>query len=213
MTSAHELAALNNQAFRDLYLASGGRIFAVDADSYDRPEAASTFHLRELSLEPCIQHPFAIYNRWRSRMVGPDIILMPESQRHAQGQRAYATALAEKLQAPGLVEKIGHAVATGPDLALVAAEWAALARVVGGRSLRQATDADLPRVLRWLQAVERVKNAEGLKRRSRQTSLLPARHRSSTQSAPKSTGFRSSCMWPTACLLSGQLSLRSFGTG
>lgn len=161
VTSAHELAALNNQAFRDLYLASGGRIFAVDAASYERSEATSVLHLRELSLEPCLQHPFAIYNRWRSRMAGPEVILMPEAQRHAEGQRAYAAALAEKLQAqaPGLAEKITSAVASGANLNLVAAEWSALAKLVGARDLRQSIQDELLRVLRWLQAVERLGNA------------------------------------------------------
>ena len=163
VTSAHELALLNNQAFRDLYLASGGRIFAVDAASYERSEDTSVFHLRELSLEPAIQHPFAIYNRWRSRMVDPEVILMPEGQRHAEGQRAYAAALAEKLQAqaPGLTEKIASTVASGADLNLVAAEWSALAKLVGARDLRQSMQDELPRVLRWLQAVERLNNATG----------------------------------------------------
>jgi hypothetical protein len=163
VTSAHELALLNNQSFRDLYLAAGGRILAVDAASYERSEETSVLHLRELSLEPCIQHPFAIYNRWRSRMVGPEIILMPEGQRHGEGQRAYAAALAEKLQAkaPGLTEKIASAVASGVDLNLVAVEWSALAKLVGARDLRQCVRDELPRVLRWLQAVERLNNAMG----------------------------------------------------
>ncbi|NGP18882.1 competence protein CoiA family protein [Devosia aurantiaca] len=163
VTSAYELALLNNQSFRDLYLAAGGRILTVDAASYERSEKTSVLHLRELSLEPCIQHPFAIYNRWRSRMVGPEVILMPEGQRHAEGQRAYAAALAEKLQAsaPGLTEKIASTVGSGADLTLVAAEWSALAKLVGGRDLRQSIQDELPRVLRWLQAVERLNNAKG----------------------------------------------------
>jgi len=163
VTSAHELALLNNQAFRDLYLAAGGRIFAVDAASYERSEQSSVLHLCELSLEPCIQHPFAIYNRWRSRMVGPEVILMPEARRHAEGQRTYAAALAEKLQAkaPGLTEKIFSTVASGADLNLVAAEWSALAKLVGARDLRQSIQDELPRVLRWLQAVGRLTNAAG----------------------------------------------------
>lgn len=163
VTSAHELSLLNNQSFRDLYLAAGGRILAVDAASYERSEQTSVLHLRELSLEPCIQHPFAVYNRWRSRMVGPEIILMPEGNRHAEGQRVYAAALADKLQAkaPGLTEKIASAVASGSDLNLVAAEWSALAKLVGARDLRQSIQDELPRVLRWLQAVERLNNATG----------------------------------------------------
>lgn len=163
VTSAHELVLLNNQSFRDLYLKSGGRIFAVDAASYMRSEETSVLHLRELSLQPAVQHPFAIYNRWRSRMVGPDIILMPEAQRHAEGQRAYATALAEQLQAkaPGLTEKITAAVAAGSSLSLVAPEWSALAKVAGGRDLRQSIQDELPSVLRWLQAVERLNTAAG----------------------------------------------------
>lgn len=163
VTSAHELSLLNNQAFRDLYLASGGRIFAVDAASYERSEDTGVFHLRELSLEPAFQHPFAIYNRWRSHMVDPEVILMPEGQRHAEGQRAYAAALADKLQAkgPGLTEKIASTVASGADLNLVAAEWSALAKLVGARDLRQSIQDELPRVLRWLQAVERLNNAVG----------------------------------------------------
>ncbi|WP_224702714.1 competence protein CoiA family protein [Devosia aquimaris] len=161
VTSAHELSLLNNQNFRDLYLAAGGRILAVDAASYERSEETSVLHLRELSLEPCIQHPFAVYNRWRSRMVAPDVIFMPEGQRHAEGQRAYAAALAEKLQAkaPALTEKIASAVPSGADLNLVAAEWSALAKLVGARDLRQSIQDELPRVLRWLQAVERLNNA------------------------------------------------------
>lgn len=163
VTSAHELASLNNQSFRDIYLAAGGRILAVDAASYERSEETSVLHLRELSLEPCIQHPFAIYNRWRSRMVGPDVILMPDGQRHAEGQRAYAAALAEKLhaKAPGLTEKIASTVASGADINLVAAEWSALAKLIGARDLRQSVQDELPRVLRWLQAVERLNNATG----------------------------------------------------
>jgi hypothetical protein len=163
VTSAQELALLNNQSFRDLYLAAGGRILAVDAASYERSEETSVLHLRELSLEPCIQHPFAIYNRWRSRMVGPEVIFMPDGQRHAEGQRTYAAALAEKLQAraPGLTEKIASSVGSGADLNLVAAEWSALAKLVGARDLRQSVQDELPRVLRWLQAVERLNNATG----------------------------------------------------
>lgn len=163
VTSADELSLLNTQAFRDLYLATGGRIFVIDAASYDRSEETGTFHLRELSLEPCVQPAFAIYNRWRSRLVGPDVILMPEGQRHAEGQRAYGTALAEKLQAqaPGLTGKITDAIATGTDPALMAAEWSALGKLIGARSLRQAIQDDLPMMLRWLQAVERATNAEG----------------------------------------------------
>jgi hypothetical protein len=163
VTSAHELALLNNQAFRDLYLAAGGRILAVDAASYERSEETSVLHLRELSLEPCIQHPFAIYNRWRSRMVGPEVIFMPEGRKHAEGQRTYAAALAEQLQAkaPALTEKIASAVASGADLNLVAAEWSAMAKLVGARDLRQSLQDELPRVLRWLQAVERLNNATG----------------------------------------------------
>jgi hypothetical protein len=161
VTSAHELALLNNQSFRDLYLAAGGRILAVDAASYERSEETSVLHLRELSLEPNVQHPFSIYNRWRSRMVGPDVIFMPEGQRHAEGQRTYAAALAEKLQAkaPALTEKIASTVASGADLNLMAAEWSALAKLVGARDLRQSIQDELPRVLRWLQAVERLNNA------------------------------------------------------
>jgi hypothetical protein len=163
VTSAHELASLNNQSFRDLYLAAGGRILAVDAASYERSEETSVLHLRELSLEPCVQHPFAVYNRWRSRMVNPETILMPEGQRHAEGQRAYVAALAEKLQAkaPGLTEKVASTVASGADLTVVAAEWSALAKLVGARDLRQSVQDELPRVLRWLQAVERLNNATG----------------------------------------------------
>lgn len=163
VTSAHELAALNAQAFRDIYFGAGGRIFAVDAASYERSEETSTFHLRELSLEPCIQHPFAIYNRWRDRMVGPDVILMPDAQRHAEGQRAYATALAEQLQAraPHLPEKIRNAIAASTDLNSVATEWSALAKVIGARDLRQAIQDELPRVLRWLLTVERLNNSSG----------------------------------------------------
>ena len=163
VTSAYELALLNNQSFRDLYLKSGGRIFAVDAASYMRSEETSVLHLRELSLQPTVQHPFSIYNRWRSRMVGPEIILMPEGQRHAEGQWAYATALGEQLhaKAPGLTEKITGAVAAGSDLSLVAPEWSAVAKLVGARDLRQSIQDELPGVLRWLQAVERLNTAAG----------------------------------------------------
>ncbi|HEV7344330.1 MAG TPA: DUF6035 family protein [Devosia sp.] len=163
VTSAHELALLNNQSFRDLYLAAGGRILAVDAASYQRSEETSVLHLRELSLEPCVQHPFSVYNRWRSRMVGPEVIFMPEAQRHAEGQRAYAVALAENLQAkaPALTEKIASTVTSGADLNLVAAEWSTLAKLVGARDLRQSVQDEQPRVLRWLQGVERLSNATG----------------------------------------------------
>ncbi|WP_323016137.1 hypothetical protein, partial [Devosia sp.] len=94
---------------------------------------------------------------------GPEVILIKEGKRHAEGQRAYAAALAEKLQAkaPGLTEKIASAVASGADLKLVAAEWSALAKLVGARDLRQSIQDELPLVLRWLQVVERLNNASG----------------------------------------------------
>ncbi|MDP2780439.1 hypothetical protein [Devosia sp.] len=96
-------------------------------------------------------------------MVGPDIILMPEGKRHAEGQQAYAAALAEKLQAkaPGLPEKIPSTVASDADLHLVSAEWSALAKLVGARDLQQSIQDELPRLLLWLQAIERLNNATG----------------------------------------------------
>jgi len=63
LTDAADLSRLSQLAFRDLYLLSGGRMFAIDADVLAACADSTTFQLKELSIAPRIAkgHPWAAF--------------------------------------------------------------------------------------------------------------------------------------------------------
>ncbi|MCR6634909.1 DUF6035 family protein [Devosia sp.] len=108
VTTPSNVYNLGTQSFRDLYFQAGGRIFAIDATCLDRSRATSQFHLVELSLKPWVRAPYALFNRWSRSLVGPDVIFMPQDERHAEGIGRYGQSLSQQVsaQAPGSVVAI-----------------------------------------------------------------------------------------------------------
>jgi len=64
LTDAANLAWLSQLAFRDLYLPSGGRIFAIDSDVLAVCVDSATFQIKELSLSPRPAPPLPLHNVW-----------------------------------------------------------------------------------------------------------------------------------------------------
>jgi hypothetical protein len=164
ITTAHVICNLPSQAFRDLYFASGGRIFTIDQGSCERSEDTKTLHLRELTIVPVVKPPFSVFNRWSSRMVGPQVILMPEAQRHSEGKRRYGEVLGQQVasHAPNLIPLIKDAIGGGRELRSVAGAWDKLRRLVGGRDLDQAHADGLRSMLGWLHMVETLYRSKDL---------------------------------------------------
>jgi hypothetical protein len=164
ITTAHVILNLPSQAFRDLYFNSGGRIFTIDQGSCERSEDTGKLHLRELTLEPVVKPPFALFNRWSSKMVGPQVILQPEAQRHQDGKRRYGEVLGQQVanHAPHLAPIIKNALASGREPRSVAGAWDKLRRLVGGRDMDQAHADELWPVLGWLHTVGRLGSSEAL---------------------------------------------------
>lgn len=147
---------LRSQAFSDLYLNAGGRIFAIDENCVARSREASRVEMLELALEPVVMSPYAIFNRWRKRSVGMDVIMMAECQRHAEGRRCYDRELNAQVnaRAAGEVKAILSAVRGAKDLRTVEPAWRTLAALVGGQDLWRTRSDGVPSVLRLCQCIE-----------------------------------------------------------
>lgn len=156
VTSPNNEANLRSQAFSDLYLNAGGRIFAIDERCLSRSQETSKVEMLELALEPVVMPPYAIFNRWRERSVGMDVIMMPEKQRHAEGRRCYNRELNAQVttKAAGEVKAIRNAVRGEKDLRTVEPAWRTLAALVGGQDLWRTRSDGVPSILRLCQCIE-----------------------------------------------------------
>ena len=147
---------LRSQAFSNLYLNAGGRIFSIDERCLSRSRETSRVEMLELALEPVVMPPYAIFNRWRKRSVGMDVIMMPESQRHAEGRRSYNSELNTQVtaKAAGEVKAIRNALSGTKDLRAVEPAWRTLAALVGGQDLWRTRSDGVPFILRLCQCIE-----------------------------------------------------------
>jgi hypothetical protein len=161
LTDAADLSRLTQQAFIDLHLNSGGRIFAISDASVAVSLRSKTFHLSELSILPRLAPELALHNVWRRDLVDTSVIFMDPVQRAVEGQRRYREALT--VQATTLFgldrSAIRHAAGAGQNLRTVGLHWTRIANAVRGSSIEAAIADDVDAVLAFLAQVERFATA------------------------------------------------------
>ena len=161
LTDAADLSRLSRQAFCDLHLTTGGRIFAIDDASISASISAGQFQLQELQLLPRLASQLAIHNTWDKSLVGIDVILMDHQRRKADGVQIYQQALSNKAEdafGPEL-RMLRDAATKNLDLRLVAAEWRRISNSISGMEPAGAKSLQLGAVMAFLSAAERYSNA------------------------------------------------------
>lgn len=156
LTDAVDLARLTQQAFCDMHLTSGGRIFAVDDASIAASLSSGRFQLKELSIVPRLVPGRPIHNVWQSRLVGTDAILMDPGQRRKEGERQYSQALLTAANASFGPQRqaIRRAAAKNMSSAAVFEHWNHIARAIGGLNEDSAIPQGVGLVLAFLAQVE-----------------------------------------------------------
>ena len=161
LTDAADLSRLTQQAFIDLHLNSGGRIFAIGETSVAVSLRSNTFHLLELSILPRLAPQLAPHNVWRRDLVDTSIIFMDPIQRAMDGQRRYRETLT--VQATTLFgpdrSAIRQAAGAGQNLRAVGLHWTRIAEAIHGSSTGAAISDDVGLVLAFLAQVERFATA------------------------------------------------------
>lgn len=156
LTDAVDLARLTQQAFCDLHLNMGGRIFAIDDDATAASLGSGSFRLKELSIVPRLVVGRPIHNVWQSRLVGTDAILMDPSLRRTEGERQFSQALLSAANASFGPQRqaIRRAAAMNMGHAAVFEHWNHIARAIGGLNEDSAVAQDVGAVLAFLAQVE-----------------------------------------------------------
>nr|WP_314262450.1 hypothetical protein [uncultured Devosia sp.] len=156
LTDAVDLARLTQQAFCDMHLTSGGRIFAIDDASIAASLARGTFQLKELSIVPRLVKGRPIHNVWQPRLVGTDAMLLHPGQRQTEGERQYNQALLTAANASFGPQRQAIRRAAAMNLASTAVfeHWNHIARTIGGLNEDSAIAQDLGAVLAFLTQVE-----------------------------------------------------------
>lgn len=185
LTDAADLSRLTQQAFIDLHLNSGGRIFAIGDGSVAVSLRSNTFHLSELSILPRLAAELAPHNVWRRDLVDTSVIFMDPIQRAIEGQRRYREALT--VQATTLFgpdrSAIRCAASADQSLRTVGLHWTRIAEAIRASRIEAAISDDVGPVLAFLALVERWVTAAPADRpvklpelQRRLDSLLAARH-------------------------------------
>ena len=173
LTDAADLSRLTQQAFIDLHLNSGGRIFAIGDSSVAVSLRSNTFHLLELSILPRLAPELALHNVWRRDLVDTSVIFMDPVQRAMEGQRRYREALT--VQATTLFgpdrSAIRQAAGASQNLRTVGLHWTRIANAIRGSSIEAAIPDDVGLVLAFLAQVERFATAAPADRAGRQPEL------------------------------------------
>ncbi|KKB82555.1 hypothetical protein VW35_00240 [Devosia soli] len=156
VTSSNDVFNLGAQAFRDLYFAEGGRIFAVDEASAQRSMEMGKLHLQELTIEPQVQPPYATFNVWKAETVGRNIIFMPKTERHWAGRAKYGQRLQEQISSfdPALVHRLRHAAAKGFADSASSKDWNKLSEMLGGVDFTTAMADGVDAILLLLLRIE-----------------------------------------------------------
>jgi hypothetical protein len=185
LTDATDLARLTQQAFCDMHLTMGGRIFAVDDASIAASLASGRFQLKELSIVPRLLTGRPVHNVWQSRVVGMDAILMDPDQRRKEGERQYGQALLSAANASFGPQRqaIRRAAAMNMSSAALFEHWNHIARAICGLNDDSALAQDVAAVLPFLAQVETCCNVAPEQRpnallelRQRLNTLLGSRH-------------------------------------
>lgn len=173
LTDAVDLARLTQQAFCDMHLTSGGRIFAVDDASIAASLSSCRFQLKELSIVPRLVPGQPVHNIWQPRIVGIDAILMDPGQRRNEGERQYSQALLTAANASFGHQRqaIRRAAAKNMSSAAVFEHWNHIARAIGGLNEDTAIPQGVGLVLAFLAQVEICCNVAPEQRASAQLEL------------------------------------------
>lgn len=156
LTDAVDLTRLNRQAFCDLHLNMGGRIFAIDDASIAASLRDRALTLKELRIVPRVVAGRPIHNVWQSRLVGMDTLLMDPHQRRRHGEREYSQALLDAATASFAPQRraIRRAAAKNLGPALIFEHWNSIARTICALTEDSAIAQDLGPVLVFLAQVE-----------------------------------------------------------
>ena len=173
LTDAVDLARLTQQAFCDMHLTSGGRIFAVDDASIAASLSSGRFQLKELSIVPRLEPGRPVHNIWQRRVVGTDAILMDPGQRSKEGERQYSQALLAAANASFGPQRqaIRRAAANNMSSAAVLEHCNHIARAIGGLGEDSAIPQGVGAVLAFLAQVEICCNVAPEQRASAQLEL------------------------------------------
>jgi hypothetical protein len=185
LTDAVDLSRLTQQAFCDLHLTMGGRIFAIDDASIAASLGSGNFQLKELNIAPHLVPNRPVHNIWQSRLVGTDVLLMDPGQRCIEGERHYTQALLGAVNASFGPQRqaIRRAAALKLGIAPVFWHWNHIARAIGGLNDDSAIAQDVGAVLAFLAQVEIFRNLSPEQRpgpqlelQQRLQTLLAGRH-------------------------------------
>lgn len=156
LTDAIDLARLTHQAFCDMHLTTGGRIFAVDDASIAASLGSGRFQLKELGIVPRLVPGRPIHNVWQSRLVGTDVILVDPGHRRKEGERQYSQTLMAAANASFGPQRqaIRRAAAMNMGSAAVFEHWNHIARAIGGLNEDSAVAQCVGAVLAFLAQVE-----------------------------------------------------------
>lgn len=179
LTDAANLSRLTQQAFCDLHLNSGGRIFAIDDVSIEASSSSGQFQLKELTIVPRLVPERPLHNIWDARLVGTETILINPEQRRREGEQGYRKALASLVSTDlgQHRQAIRHAAAVGDNLFPVAQHWRGLAQGIRGSGYDAALADDLGAVLAVLAQAEIYVGATPSDRAPQQKELQQRLHR------------------------------------
>jgi hypothetical protein len=161
VADAERLQDLNQQAFRDICLASGGRLFAIGTRAFVASMETGLLQLEELTLEPRIDPPKAIYNRWEREIVGAEIIMTDAGTRRREGMDEYGRDLwvaADRRFSQELTRLRASAAKIGVPPAV---EYDKVAMVVGSAGYHRAITDGIAPVLSLLRQIELAGKATG----------------------------------------------------
>lgn len=156
LTDAMNLSRLSQLAFRDLYLSTGGRIFAIDAEVVAGCVENATFQLKELSLSPRFVPSLPLHNTWDLAIVDKAVITMNPLTRKAEGEKRYCTTLLAQITPVFGPDRgiIRQAASQRRNLGWVAPQWFHISSQICGPSTYDAGNDHISEVLAWLFAVE-----------------------------------------------------------
>ena len=164
VADAERLPDLSQQAFRDICLASGGRLFAISTRAVVASMETGLLQLEELSLEPRIDPPKAIYNRWDREIVGAEIIMTDPAARRREGMDEYGRDLWIAADQRFSQELTKLRASAAKIAAPPAADYDKVAMVVGSAGYHRAITDGIAPVLSLLRQIELAGKATGTDR-------------------------------------------------
>ena len=156
LTDAVDLGRLTRQAFCDLYLTMGGRIFAIDDAAIAASLRDRALTLKELRIAPRLVAGRPIHTVWQSRPIGVDTLLMDPHLRQLEGERLFGQALLDAAAASFGRQRraVRRASAQNQAPASIFEHWNHIARTICALNEDSAIAQDVGPVLVFLAQVE-----------------------------------------------------------